>query len=184
MRADCRHVDFARGFRTVPSRGTEAGKLGTCGKNRRGPVEASMRSYEASAASALETCVSFVNHVSGHQGAQNCCNLYYYTLLCICSLAWVCLIGLIRLLGERYTRATHDVGPGERRVRVRGLGCRSVAYCFPEISIIGVLRALGARVQVPAAQSQLVSTLSTLRHTFVVADCTLPDCPLTYVSQG
>ncbi|GAB4820055.1 hypothetical protein N2152v2_007101 [Parachlorella kessleri] len=37
---------------------------------------------------------------------------------------------------------------------------------------------------VPAAQAQLTSALAGLRHTFVVADATLPDCPLIYASEG
>eukprot|EP00887_Chlorella_sp_A99_P007263 scaffold2.g7263.t1 len=36
----------------------------------------------------------------------------------------------------------------------------------------------------PAAQQQLTSALANLRHTFVVADATLPDCPLTFASEG
>jgi PAS domain S-box-containing protein len=36
----------------------------------------------------------------------------------------------------------------------------------------------------PAPQTQVVNALSTLRHTFVVADATLPDCPLIYASEG
>ena len=37
---------------------------------------------------------------------------------------------------------------------------------------------------VPAAQPQLTAALAGLRHTFVVADATLPDCPLIYASEG
>lgn len=37
---------------------------------------------------------------------------------------------------------------------------------------------------IPAAQAQLTSALAELRHTFVVADATLPDCPLIYASEG
>lgn len=36
----------------------------------------------------------------------------------------------------------------------------------------------------PAPASQLTKVLSGLRHTFVVADATLPDCPLVYASEG
>jgi PAS domain-containing protein len=36
----------------------------------------------------------------------------------------------------------------------------------------------------PAAAAQLTNVLSGLRHTFVVADATLPDCPLVYASEG
>lgn len=36
----------------------------------------------------------------------------------------------------------------------------------------------------PAAATQLASVLSGLHHTFVVADNTLPDCPLVYASEG
>lgn len=36
----------------------------------------------------------------------------------------------------------------------------------------------------PAPQPQLTQVLSSLRHTFVVADATLPDCPLVYASEG
>ena len=39
-------------------------------------------------------------------------------------------------------------------------------------------------LQVPAAQATLTSALAGLRHTFVVADATLPDCPLIYASEG
>ena len=39
-------------------------------------------------------------------------------------------------------------------------------------------------LQVPEAQKQLTSALAGLRHTFVVADATLPDCPLIYASEG
>nr|AML79622.1 putative LOV domain-containing protein [Leptosira obovata] len=37
---------------------------------------------------------------------------------------------------------------------------------------------------VPAAAGQLTKVLAGLRHTFVVADATLPDCPLVYASEG
>ncbi|GLC37022.1 hypothetical protein PLESTB_001400700 [Pleodorina starrii] len=37
---------------------------------------------------------------------------------------------------------------------------------------------------VPAPASQLTKVLAGLRHTFVVADATLPDCPLVYASEG
>nr|AML79616.1 putative LOV domain-containing protein [Stephanosphaera pluvialis] len=39
-------------------------------------------------------------------------------------------------------------------------------------------------VQVPSAASQLTKVLAGLRHTFVVADATLPDCPLIFASDG
>ncbi len=39
-------------------------------------------------------------------------------------------------------------------------------------------------LQVPAAEKTLASALAALRHTFVVADATLPDCPLIYASEG
>ncbi|EFN51280.1 hypothetical protein CHLNCDRAFT_141214 [Chlorella variabilis] len=38
-------------------------------------------------------------------------------------------------------------------------------------------------VEVPV-KAQLTSALAQLRHTFVVADATLPDCPLIYASEG
>ncbi len=38
--------------------------------------------------------------------------------------------------------------------------------------------------QVPLPQAKLTNALAGLRHTFVVADATLPDCPLVYVSEG
>jgi hypothetical protein len=38
--------------------------------------------------------------------------------------------------------------------------------------------------QVPAAAQQLTQVLQKLRHTFVVADATLPDCPLVYASES
>mmetsp|Transcript_20477 Transcript_20477/g.56774 ORF Transcript_20477/g.56774 Transcript_20477/m.56774 type:complete len:721 (-) Transcript_20477:358-2520(-) len=37
---------------------------------------------------------------------------------------------------------------------------------------------------VPEAAGQLTSVLSGLRHTFVVADATLPDCPLVFASES
>ncbi|KAK9814220.1 hypothetical protein WJX72_002492 [[Myrmecia] bisecta] len=37
---------------------------------------------------------------------------------------------------------------------------------------------------VPAPAGQLTKVLAGLRHTFVVADATLPDCPLVYASEG
>ncbi len=40
------------------------------------------------------------------------------------------------------------------------------------------------RPQVPAAAQQLTQVLSKLRHTFVVADATLPDCPLVFASES
>lgn len=42
----------------------------------------------------------------------------------------------------------------------------------------------GGTESVPPAQPQLTSALAALRHTFVVADATLPDCPLIYASEG
>jgi hypothetical protein len=44
--------------------------------------------------------------------------------------------------------------------------------------------AVRAGMQVPAAAQQLTQVLSKLRHTFVVADATLPDCPLVYASES
>ena len=38
--------------------------------------------------------------------------------------------------------------------------------------------------QVPDPAPNLAKVLAGLRHTFVVADATLPDCPLVYASQG
>jgi len=38
--------------------------------------------------------------------------------------------------------------------------------------------------QIPKAAGQLTKVLAGLRHTFVVADATLPDCPLVYASEG
>jgi len=40
------------------------------------------------------------------------------------------------------------------------------------------------RTQVPSAASQLTKVLAGLRHTFVVADATLPDMPLIFASEG
>lgn len=37
---------------------------------------------------------------------------------------------------------------------------------------------------IPVAATQLANVLSGLHHTFVVADNTLPDCPLVYASEG
>lgn len=42
----------------------------------------------------------------------------------------------------------------------------------------------GAPPQVPSPASQLTKVLAGLRHTFVVADATLPDMPLVYASEG
>ena len=39
-------------------------------------------------------------------------------------------------------------------------------------------------LQVPAAAAQLTKVLAGLRHTFVVADATLPDMPLVFASEG
>ena len=39
-------------------------------------------------------------------------------------------------------------------------------------------------VQIPDAAPQLTKVLAGLRHTFVVADYTLPDCPLVFASEG
>ena len=44
--------------------------------------------------------------------------------------------------------------------------------------------ASNASLQVPAPAAQLTKALAGLRHTFVVADATLPDCPLIYASEG
>ena len=41
-----------------------------------------------------------------------------------------------------------------------------------------------SELQVPKAQAQMTSALASLRHTFVVADATLPDMPLIYASDG
>jgi len=38
--------------------------------------------------------------------------------------------------------------------------------------------------QLPAPASSLAKVLAGMRHTFVVADATLPDCPLVYASEG
>nr|AML77557.1 putative LOV domain-containing protein [Stigeoclonium helveticum] len=40
------------------------------------------------------------------------------------------------------------------------------------------------QLSVPAPATQLTKVLVGLRHTFVVADATLPDCPLVYASDG
>ena len=39
-------------------------------------------------------------------------------------------------------------------------------------------------LQVPGPAPQLTKVLAGLRHTFVVADATLPDCPLVFASDG
>ena len=39
-------------------------------------------------------------------------------------------------------------------------------------------------MQLPSPAGQLTRVLAGLRHTFVVADATLPDCPLVYASEG
>ncbi|KAK9844935.1 hypothetical protein WJX74_008864 [Apatococcus lobatus] len=39
-------------------------------------------------------------------------------------------------------------------------------------------------VAMPSPAGQLTKVLAGLRHTFVVADATLPDCPLVYASEG
>ena len=39
-------------------------------------------------------------------------------------------------------------------------------------------------MQVPETAAQFTKVLASLRHTFVVADATLPDCPLVYASDG
>lgn len=42
----------------------------------------------------------------------------------------------------------------------------------------------GKAMGLPAPAGQLTKVLAGLRHTFVVADATLPDCPLVYASDG
>lgn len=39
-------------------------------------------------------------------------------------------------------------------------------------------------MQLPSPAGNLTKVLAGLRHTFVVADATLPDCPLVYASEG
>lgn len=63
------------------------------------------------------------------------------------------------------------------------LWCRSVAEAGPRFRM-GFEKSLVLRLQVPAAAQQLTQVLSKLRHTFVVADATLPDCPLVYASES
>lgn len=46
------------------------------------------------------------------------------------------------------------------------------------------MRLLCIDVQVPKAAGKLTKVLAGLRHTFVVADATLPDCPLVFASDG
>uniref|UniRef100_A0A126WZB6 non-specific serine/threonine protein kinase n=1 Tax=Aphanochaete repens TaxID=764106 RepID=A0A126WZB6_9CHLO len=46
------------------------------------------------------------------------------------------------------------------------------------------MAAPGVTPVVPAPATQLTKVLVGLRHTFVVADATLPDCPLVYASEG
>ena len=41
-----------------------------------------------------------------------------------------------------------------------------------------------SEVRLPAAAAQLTKVLAGLRHTFVVADATLPDMPLVFASEG
>lgn len=43
---------------------------------------------------------------------------------------------------------------------------------------------MASQRKVPAPAAQLTKVLAGLRHTFVVADATLPDCPLVYASEG
>ena len=43
---------------------------------------------------------------------------------------------------------------------------------------------IGPKQSVPLPKASLTNALAGLRHTFVVADATLPDCPLVYVSEG
>ncbi len=43
---------------------------------------------------------------------------------------------------------------------------------------------IGPKQLVPLPKAALTNALAGLRHTFVVADTTLPDCPLVYVSEG
>lgn len=42
----------------------------------------------------------------------------------------------------------------------------------------------GTSAAIPSAAANLTKVLANLRHTFVVADATLPDCPLVYASEG
>jgi|LauGreSuBDMM15SN_2_FD.fasta_scaffold149125_1 hypothetical protein len=41
-----------------------------------------------------------------------------------------------------------------------------------------------AEPRLPPAAAQLTKVLAGLRHTFVVADATLPDMPLVFASEG
>uniref|UniRef100_A0A126WY62 non-specific serine/threonine protein kinase n=2 Tax=unclassified Uronema (in: green algae) TaxID=2689038 RepID=A0A126WY62_9CHLO len=43
---------------------------------------------------------------------------------------------------------------------------------------------MASQAPLPAPATQLTKVLVGLRHTFVVADSTLPDCPLVYASEG
>lgn len=62
--------------------------------------------------------------------------------------------------------------------------CHLLVCLLTSGTCLGVLVCCCAVLQVPAAAQQLTQVLSKLRHTFVVADATLPDCPLVYASES
>ena len=70
-----------------------------------------------------------------------------------------------------------DVGTG--KVRACTLACL-LRFCFRGADCLRVAQVTG----LPAPAGQLTKVLAGLRHTFVVADATLPDCPLVYASDG
>jgi hypothetical protein len=65
----------------------------------------------------------------------------------------------------------------------RGWGVVGVFFSLTPSSI-SLFLSLSSTHQLPAPASSLAKVLAGMRHTFVVADATLPDCPLVYASEG
>ena len=96
----------------------------------------------------------------------------------------------------QFQQLKHKVGPAAPRAcRAEGDygGCFGQApACRPEragsrlLTVPRPPKLIPAlhRAQVPQAAGQFTKVLASLRHTFVVADNTLPDCPLVYASDG
>ncbi|MEW5309471.1 MAG: hypothetical protein WDW38_001359 [Sanguina aurantia] len=74
----------------------------------------------------------------------------------------------------------------ETPVSIADLGGTEIDLRFSskEMGQLSVVVAPVLRFKIPAAAGQLTKVLAGLRHTFVVADATLPDVPLVYASEG
>ena len=60
----------------------------------------------------------------------------------------------------------------------------SEASTICQLSILLLTIIVESEMATPPAASQLTKVLAGLRHTFVVADATLPDMPLVFASEG